>query len=533
MSLPDARRLADQATFGASEPLLAQMQGQSASAWLRAQMALAPSRYVSGKGGDVHRQVQGVFFCDRAPYSSDPNCWRDWFSSQPLLWDFFRNATLGEDQLRQRVAFALQQIVVVSNLEVDGTYGLRNYHNMLLQSAFSDWRTLLERVTLSPVMGEYLNHVNNDRAAPNENFARELLQLFAIGTCELEPDGSLKSGRCIATYDNQVVREYAYALTGWTYPAGGSTAWGCWPEGMNCTWYDGQMLPVARYHDNQPRRLLGGATLPATRTPAQALAGVLDSLMAQPSMAPFVSRQLIQHLVTSNPSPAYIRRVSQAFTTGRYTPADGSAPFGSGARGDLAATVAAVLLDDEARRAPTSAQAGKLREPVLMMTGVLRALNGRSDGEALGWWWGESFRQHVFRSPSVFNFYSPSFPLPGTQLVAPAFGIHNANTALNRLNFLTYLLEWGGSDPEPAVLNAVGTRVDLSGFVAEADDAERLVQRLERLALGQPLPAAARSQVLTAVRAFSASSDPDNWRTNRVRTAALLIFGSAHWQVQR
>ncbi len=532
-SLLDARRLADQATFGANETLLAQMQTQSAATWVKAQMLMPKtSRYTSGNGDAVDKGVQEVFFCDRAPYKGD-NCWRDWFSSEPLLWDFYRNATTQADQLRQRVAFALSQIVVISALETEGTYGLRGYHNMLLDMSFANYRDLLKKVSLSPMMGEYLNHVNNDRAAPNENYPRELLQLFAIGTCELNLDGSLKTGNCLPTYNNETVREYAYALTGWTYPAGGSAVWGCWPEGTNCTYRAGDMVPVARHHDNQERRLLSGVTLPAARSAPQALEKVLDSLMAHPNIAPFIGRQLVQHLVTSNPTPAYVQRVAQAFNAGRFVDAATGSSFGTGVKGDLAATVAAVLLDAEARAARPGPDAGKLRDPVLTMIGVLRGLNGRTDGAALGWWWGEVFRQHAFRSPSVFNFYSPSYPLAGTNLVAPAFGIHNANSALNRLNYLTYLLDWGGSSPESGVPNAIGTQVDLAAFIADAGDAPKLVDRIAKLALGEPLPAAARTQVLNAVLAWTAQTDSSNWQRRRVQTAAYLIYGSPMYQVQR
>ena len=418
-------RLADQATFGATESLVADMRTQSAATWVKAQMGLSGSAYTSGNGHDVHVNVQNVFFCDRAPYAGN-TCWRDWFSTQPLVWDFYRNAIGKPDQLRQRVAFALQQILVVSNLEVSGTYGFRNYNNNLLNGAFGNYRELLRKVSLSPVMGDFLNNANNDKAAPNENFSRELLQLFSIGTCELNTDGSLRGGTCTQTYNNEVVRNYAFALTGWTYPAGGSATWGCWPQGLNCTYYGGDMVPAAAYHDAALRPLLGGISKPANSTATLALDRVLDSLMQHANTAPFVGKQLIQFLVSSNPSPAYVRRVSEAFVAGRYT--SGAETFGTGQRGDMAATVAAVLLDAEARGdAPVTAGAtsGRLREPITMMAGLLRAFNGASDGEALAWWWGDAMRQHVFRPGSVFNFYPPNYPVPGTALQGPAFGIHN------------------------------------------------------------------------------------------------------------
>lgn len=522
----DAVRLADQASFGPTESLLGTIRAQGATKWVSLQMALSNSRYSSGGDQRVHQHSsQNTDFCA----GRGDTCWRDWYSSTPLVWDFYRNAVQQPDQLRQRVAFALQQILVVSSEGVSGTYGLRNYQNTLLTHAFGNYRDLLRQVTLSPVMGDYLDHVNNDPAAPNENYARELLQLFSVGTCELNADGSLKGGRCNATYDNDRVRAYAYALTGWTYPAGGASPWDCWPRGTNCQFYSGDMVALpAAYHNSEARTLLSGVQLPAGHNAAQALEAVLDSLMVHPNTAPFIGRQLIQHLVSSNPSPAYVQRVAQAFNTGRF------GEFGSGQRGDMKATIAAILLDAEARGDSPLRTAGRLREPAQLFTGVLRALNGRTDGDALGWWWGDTLQQHVFRPPSVFNFYPPDYPVAGTALVGPAFGIHNANTALQRVNFVQYLTFWDGSAPSSDVPNALGTRVDLSAFLADADQPEVLVDRLSRLALGAPLPGAARTAVVNAVGAFtSANSGASNVRRYRVQQAAYLIFSSPQYQIAR
>jgi Protein of unknown function (DUF1800) len=516
-------RLADQGSFGPTEALVTSIKAQGATAWITAQMALKTSRYTSGQGGAVHQYTGSGNYCD----GKGDNCWRDWSSTQPLIWDFYRNAVTQPDQLRQRVAFALQQIVVINSLEVDGTYGFRNYYNTLLDNAFGNYRQVLQRVALSPVMGDFLNNANNDKAAPNENFARELLQLFALGTCELNTDGSLKGGSCSATYSNEVVRSYAYALTGWTYPAGGATAWGCWPAGLNCRYYGGDMTAVASFHDGAARTLLAGVTVAAGTSAPAALEKVLDSLMAHPNIAPFIGKQLIQHLVSSNPSPAYVARVAAAFTAGKY----GS--FGTSQKGDLAATVAAVLLDAEARADTVGSSAGKLREPAHMFAGVLRALNGKTDGDALAWWWGDNLRQHVFRPPSVFNYYPPNYPVPGTTLVGPTFGIHSANAALERLNYLTYLLDWGGSKPDANVPNALGTNVDLSAFLTDAADATKLVDRLSMLALGQALPSGPRTEVINAVSWWTASRDSANWQINRVKTAAYLVFASPNYQVLR
>lgn len=519
----DAVRLADQASFGPTETLVSTIKNQGPAKWIAQQMAAPASRYTRGGSGAVHQHVSDTDFCA----DKGSNCWRDWSSSTPLLWDFYRNAVNNPDQLRQRVALALKQIVVVSNLEVSGTYGLREYHNTLLDQAFGNYREVLRKVILSPVMGDYLNNANNDQKAPNENFARELLQLFSIGTCELNANGSLKGGVCTPTYDNDRVRDYTYALTGWTYPAGGASYWNCWPKGANCQYYGGDMVPLPAFHDTQPRTLLSGVSLASGHTAPVALAAVLDSLMLHPNTAPFVGRQLIQHLVTSNPSPAYVQRVSTAFSTGRFQ------GFGDGQAGDMKATVAAILLDPEARSANAASGGGRLREPVQMFAGVLRALNGRTDGDALGWWWGEELRQHVFRPPSVFNYYPPDYPVAGTALVGPAFGIHNANTALQRLNYLNYLVFWNGSNPDANVPGAVGTRVDLSAFTADAEDPARLVDRLSLLALGEPLPPAARAAVITAVAAYPRQTNSTDYLSNRVRQAAFLVFASPQYQLTR
>jgi len=522
MSAGDAVRLADQATFGPTETLVASIKSKGAAAWIAEQFSLKTSRYTSGRGnGEFHQYVDRPDFCIAA---LEPNCFRDFISADPLYWDFYRNAVGQPDQLRQRVALALQQIFPIA--DVQGTYGIRNYYNDMLDGAFGNYRQMLKKITLSPLMGDFLNNVNNDSAAPNENYARELLQLFSIGTCELNLDGSLKGGKCQPTYNNETVRAYAFALTGWTYPAGGAVNNICRPQGANCRYYNGDMVPIDRYHDTQARTLLSSVSLPAGTKATSALEMVLDSLVAHPNMAPFVGRQLIQHLVTSNPSPGYVSRVASAFNSGKY----GS--FGNGQRGDLVATVAAVLLDAEARGDTVPAQGGKLREPVLMFTGVLRGLNGTTDGDAFNYQWG-GLQQRVFNPPSIFSFYPPDYPVAGTSLVGPAFGIHNASTALARLNFLIWVIDWGGNGPHPSIPNSNGTNVDLTAFASSAADAGALVDRLSMMALGRLLPAGSRASVVKAVERWTQATDGDTWRLSRVKRAAYLVYASPSYQIQR
>lgn len=525
----DAVRLAHQASFGPSPALVAEIKAQGAEAWLAAQLARSDSRYTSGGTAAVHQFDEQTTFC-ALPAHQHPDCWRNHFSTQPLVWDFYRNALGQPDQLRQRVAFALGQWLVVSGVGAEATYGFREYHNLLLGQAFGNYRELLRKVTLSPLMGDYLNHANNDAAAPNENYARELLELFSLGTCLLNADGTLAGGRCQPVFDNTMVRRYALALTGWTYPAGGRSGYGCWPRGANCRFYQGDMLPLPALHDRQALALLSGVSLAAGHDNETALNAVLDSVMRHPNLGPFIAQRFIQHLVTSNPTPAYVARVAQAFDAGRYQGATRS--FGSGTRGDLAATVAAVLLDTEARTESPSRQAGKLREPVLLFTGVLRAVGGRSDGDALGWWWGGELSQVVFRAPSVFNFYSPHHPVPGTALKGPEFGLHNPNAALRRLNFMSFLLDQGGAGPDAGVPQATGTQVDLSALAARADDAQQLVDEFSLLVIGRTLPAATRSAIVQAVAWWTPQVDADQWRTQRARTAAYLVLATPQYQVQ-
>ncbi|MDP9044992.1 MAG: DUF1800 domain-containing protein [Pseudomonadota bacterium] len=514
LSQREAVRLANQATFGASEALLAGMRAQGARHWVDFQLTLGTSRYTRGEGDAIHRHPGPDAYCD----SRGPACRRDAESTAPLLADFYANALEQPDQLRQRVAFALQQIVVLSGRELRGTYGFRHFYNGLLDRAFGNYREVLKLAALSPLMGDYLTFVNNGPEAPNENFGRELIQLFSLGTCLLEPDGSLRTGHCLPTYTNEMVRSVAHALTGWTYPAGGARHPGCAPAGLNCTYYQGEMVQAPGFHDTREHALPGGRSIPAGATGEEALEAVLDSLMAHPNMGPFIGRRLIQHLVTSNPTPAYVRRVAQAFESGRHE------AVGTGVRGDLAATVHALLLDPEARAEPDPARAGKLREPALMFTGVLRGLDGRSDGAGLGPERGEALRQHVFRPTSVFGYYRPGYPVPGTTLEGPEFGIHGEGAAVERLDFLSALL---GDDPTASA----ATAVDLTGFLDTASDPAALVDRIARLAIGAPLPEGPREHVIAAVSAHEPTDASPTWRRARVQTAAYLVYAAPQYQV--
>ena len=550
----DAARLLAQASFGATRTALAQVKAMGARKYLLAQMDAPVSQYVyttteAWDKARVHTHATPEGFCQTYMAEHMGECWRDYYSAHPVQREFFRQAVSNPDQLRQRMAFALGQILVTSARELDTSYGFAHYHQLLRDHAFGNYRTVLEKVTLSPFMGTYLNMVNNDRAEPNENYARELLQLFSLGTCQLDMDGSLAGNTCIETYDNERVRNYAFALTGWTYPPGGNDPW-C---GGNCQgwtnprYYRGSMVARNDQHDGEARKLLSGVTAPAGRTAAQGLNAVLDSLMAHPNMAPFIGRQLIQFFVTSNPSRDYVRRVAQAFATGLYS--DGSGPaIGTGQRGDLRATISAVLLDPEARSdvAADASHFGRLREPAQIIAGALRALEGYTDGDAVGaeWAWAGMMGQPAFTAPSVFNFYPPDFPLTGTSLVAPQMGSESLTTALARINYGNALLYWWGErgvEPNVTITEARGTRINLVDWermITGPGDSARALDEIDMLLLGGRLDGADRAAIITAMDAWTPDMSwlenyHSNWRKERMKTAFYLVMASPRYQIQR
>jgi uncharacterized protein (DUF1800 family) len=547
LSEKGAFRLLQQASFGATEAGMIEAKAKGPRRWLAEQFAMPMSTYGYRDRDAIHKWAdKNSGFCDQFATGTPAreNCWRDWYSTDLIKLEFFKHASLGTDQLRQRVALALSQIIVTSEVEVSGLYGLADYQQKIREASFGSYRDVLRLAATHPVMGEYLNMVNNDAADPNENFARELLQLFSIGTCQLNIDGSLKSGKCEPTYNNETVREYAYALTGWTFPAGGVNAWCATPcNWKNPTYLKGAMVSVESAHDKLARKLLSGVSLAAGHTAPKALDSVLDSLMNHPNIAPFISKQLIQFFVSSNPSAAYIGRVANAFNAGKFE------TFGSGVKGDLQATIAAVLLDDEARNDATfdSASAGKLREPIVMMVSAVRAMNGYTDGERMGkYGWGSSLSQPLFNSPSVFNFYAPDYPLSGNPgVVAPQFQLVNANTSMGWTNFVNDLVYWGynkgqGVTPKTDLLGSTGTLLSYSAFETDAADASKLIDRLDRLLTGSKVATAGRAAIATAVGTYTSAdtwlTDANNqttWQRERVKTAAYLLISSPHFQVQR
>jgi uncharacterized protein (DUF1800 family) len=470
-----AARFLEQASWGPSAESVAHLQMVGFDAWLAEQFTVPPLLYKpSDSAADNLTEEQS---------------------------EFFVHAMEGKDQLRQRVAFALGQIFVVSGMKTGQPRQMVPYQNMLLQDAFGTYANVLRDVTLSPTMGVYLDMVNDDKGnaalgtSPNENYAREMMQLFSIGTVGLNPDGS-ETGRI--TYDQGTITNMARALTGWTFP-GKAIAQGHNPEN-----FDGPMLAVEANHDEGKKVIVGGDTLAAPQSAEQDLNDVLRALGTHPNTAPFISLRLIQHLVTSDPSPTYLRRVSEVFVS-------------SG--GDLKAIVTQILMDPEAREGDdpkaTPEKIGHWREPLLSVVAMMRNLgaNVRKDNRLERF--PTSLGQRVFYPNSVFNDYSPLYRT-STGLLAPEFELLSSGTTLMRANVVRNLVEKG--------LNG-DAQFDLAPLVALAGSPADLVDAVDHAFLYGRLPAALRPEVVSAV---SATHDYNL----RVRNAIYLVASSALYQVE-
>jgi uncharacterized protein (DUF1800 family) len=424
-----------------------------------------------------------------------------------ILNAFFGNALGGDDQLRQRVLFALSEVIVISRNKNVNTNDLLPWLVILSRNAFGNYRTLLGEITLDASMGHYLDMVNSAKPGlaegANENYPREVMQLFSLGIYELHPDGSVKldpDGQPIPAYTQTDVQQLALAFTGWTYNNASNTPTAA---GLRGSYYPGPMVPAPAYHDTRAKTVLGHF-IPAGQTPLQDVNAGLDILFQHPNVGPFVATRLIRALVTSNPSPQYIQRVAAKFDDN-----------GQGVRGDLPAVVRAILLDPEARNDDPPSDFGRLRTPVQHTIAMSRALSlpltSASNFDYLLGDMGES----LLNAPSVFGHYSPTFRLPGTALYAPEFQIYSPTEAVNRANFLHSF--WSGSGGAlPAALQP---------FAAIASDATALTNAVDHTLLYGRMPAATRAAILQALPLMY-----DN--PQRVRTALYLTLMSGDYLVQ-
>jgi uncharacterized protein (DUF1800 family) len=449
----------------------------------------------------------------------------------PTQQVFFTNALNNSDQLRQRVALALSEIWVASGFTVP-PQGMAPYMRLLLQDAFVNYRTLMNDVSLSPAMGLYLNMVNNDNPPAgqhaNENYARELMQLFTLGLDQLNEDGTMQqdsSGNPIPTYTQANVEAFALAYTGWTYP----TQAGATLQKHNPAYWIGPMVPFESNHNVAAKVLLpvngAAVTLPAGQSAENDLSGALDNIFAQPELPPFVCKQLIQHLVSSNPSSAYVKRVADVFVSGSFS--GGGITIGSGQRGDMQAVIAAILLDSEARRGDSTATAnpsdGHLREPILYIANLLRAFGATSDGAAPANA-GTSMSESVMDSPSVFNFFPPDYNIPGTNLLGPEFDLETTATTLVRANFVNSFV-YGSI--------GTGTTVNFTTYAnlsANPNAPGQLLDSLNALLLHNAMTSDARASIVAAVNTVPAGSTQN---LLRAEAAIYLILSSSQYQVEQ
>lgn len=505
-SATEASRLLAQATFGPTTSDINRVMEMGTAAWFNDQFA---------KPQKLH-----LYYMNEAQRSlpADERLRQDQF-----FQSFWQQAVTGEDQLRQRVAFALSQIFVISYQDSTLEYnarGVAHYYDVLAAHAFGNFRDLLEAVSLHPMMGNYLDALANRKTdgtrVPNENYAREIMQLFTIGLKQLNPDGT-EVLPAAATYTNADITGLAKVFTGWSWggPDTSSGRFFGWQyEDPNRDWIPMQMYPA--YHETLEKSFLG-VTIPAFTSGEESLRIALDTLFNHPNVGPFIGRELIQRLVTSNPSPAYIGRVAAAF-----------ADNGQGVRGDMKAVVLAVLLDTEARTVPTSPNAGKIREPVLRLANWMRAFHATSNsgyfdmGSTDDPLWG--LAQTPMRSPSVFNFYTPDYVPPNTaiataNLVAPEMQITNETSVTGYLNFM-----------RDAIVNGTGRSDDIeANYTAElalADKPDQLMDRIDLLLMQNQMSSTLRNRILTAVNSINDHSD-------RVHAAIFLTMASPEYIVQK
>jgi uncharacterized protein (DUF1800 family) len=504
VSLTQAARFLDQTTFGPTLAGIQQVQQIGTAAYLNQQFA-TPATLMPAIPNPP------VAACPPATY----NC------AQSSFW---QNALTANDQLRQRVAFALSEMFVVSTNMVNART-IPSYQNLLAIDAFGNFSQLINDVTTSAAMGQYLDMLNSGvppaGLIADENFGRELMQLFTTGLYLVNPDGTLKlSAQQLPqpVYTELQVEAYARALTGWTYsnPTGGVPT--SFPNGVPN--YDQPMQPIPVSHDTTLKVLLDGVTLPAGQTAQQDLAGLIASIFNHPNVGPFVCRQLIQHLVTSFPSPAYVSRVAAVF-----------ANDGTGVRGNMKAIITAILNDREARAADTdpTADGGHLREPILYFTGILRALEFTNVSPQGSYYIATNYTAPLGQAPyaaaSVFNFFSPSYVIPGTAINAPEFAQENTSLAIARLNLADSIvrnhLTSFNIDMSPT--SFLGQIASATGN--PATDSANLVTMLSILFVHNQMPTAMMSAIVA-----NAAVLPDIGQ--RVRVSTWLVIGSNYYQIE-
>jgi uncharacterized protein (DUF1800 family) len=504
----EAFQFLNQATFGATEAEANQVIAMRYEAWIDDQLAKPASLQLPHVQSLPLPPFIGQLQADRVD-----------------IW--YRNALHGDDQLRQRVAFALSEIMVVSQLGVlnNQPYGLASFYDMLAENAFGNYRDLIEDVTLHPSMGVYLSMLGNEKPdvanniRPDENYARELMQLFSIGLVELNLDGTVKTdaqGQPIPTYNQSVIEEFAHVYTGWTYA--GSPVF----RGARAT-LTNQVIPMQlwqNFHDTGPKTLLNGLTIPAGQTGEQDLADALDNVFHHPNVGPFMAIRLIQRLVTSNPSPGYVSRVASAFNDN-----------GQGVRGDMGAVVKAILLDVEASPALPMDLDGKVKEPLLRLTQLFKAYNATSQSGRYPLNFAYIvFGQGPLQASHVFNFFSPFYAPPGeiqnSGLVAPELEIATEylNTYVtNYMFYQTFGLTSTNQDLQPD-----DVYINFEEEMAVAGDVDALIDMAAGKLLGGQISDTLRDEIAGMLALI-----PDTDAALRAAETIYFVVTSPEYAYQR
>jgi uncharacterized protein (DUF1800 family) len=513
-SASDAARFLTQASFGIqSAAQVADTQKKGHALWLWEQFNTGTTLHVSYVDQQQWRNMDSKGRPRPDEEMSYEAIWQQWL--------------YGPDQLRGRMAFALGQIMVISNVAPDiRPHAMSSYMDLLNRNAFGNYCKLLRDVTLHPAMGYYLNMLNSEKddpktgAHPNENYAREVLQLFSIGLVKLNIDGSTQldaQTKTVPTYDESVVQGFAKAFTGWTYP--NATAWNRADENVPEAWTSA-MKPFASRHSQGAKQIFDGAQIADGQTIQKDMDDAMAAICAHPNMAPFISRQLIQRLVTSNPSKAYIGDVAKVFNDN-----------GQGVKGDLRAVVSAILLHPEARSATPTANFGKQREPVIRFANFLRALDAKSPSGRNAIHYLESadngLGQSPLLSPSVFNFFSPNFRPAGkiaqAGLVAPEFQITTETTVVGGLNFFANLVRnksYGNGDTK--------LTLNVAPLEAAAGNTDQLMGELNALFFNYQMSAKMQARMRKMLNGFD-----DTDKAGRVRAALTLTSLSPEFVVQK
>jgi uncharacterized protein (DUF1800 family) len=545
----DAARLLDQATFGGRLSDIEELQSLGVDAWLDAQFAAPISRQQPYL--DFVAQTEGVYQQHRL---------EAWFIHAAQLANPSAPEHAHSDQLRQRVAFALSEVMVVSDRNAAllfQPWALASYFDMLAENAFGNYRELLEDVTLHPAMGRYLSMLGNRKTdvalniRPDENYAREILQLFSIGLHRLNLDGSRMldgEGQPIPTYNQDVVRGFAHVFTGWNFADCSVAEYDdCEPGNpYESPWFS-PMQPIEAFHDNTTTKQL--LTYPGVALPGGVLAPggdargeleiALDNIFMHPNVGPFMARHLIQRLVTSNPTPGYVQRVAGVFNDN-----------GAGVRGDLGAVVRAILKDSEARNGPQllGQNFGKLREPITRLVRLWRVAPGHSQNGRVFLYTHprDEYAQLPLGSPSVFNFFKPDFAQPGeirdAGLVSPEFQIHTdvqLVTMPNALGFRIFLFYQGShydlaQEPEE-------TLTDYSALKALASSSAALIDHLDLVLMSGQMSDYMRATLLQRLDdpalpdrlPGQPDGAPFDLPLHRVQQALYLIITSPEFSIQK